>query len=86
MKLAGLRQRLWFRWGPCLSWPSQVAQWVRNLPAAQEMWEIWVHFLVQEDPLEVGMATHSSVFAWRIIWTEEPGRLQSIGWQRVGHD
>ena len=63
-----------------------LTQIVKNLPAAQEMWEIWVHFLVQEDPLEEVMATHSSDFAWRIIWTEEPGGLQSIGWQRVGHD
>ena len=45
-----------------------------------------VRSLGHEDPLEECMATHSSVFAWRIIWTEEPGGLQSIGWQRVGHD
>ena len=81
-----MRQRLWFRWGPCLNWPSRVAQWVKNLPAAQEMGEIRVHSLVQEDPLEEGMATHSSVSAWRIVWTKEPGGLQSIGWPRVGHD
>ena len=45
-----------------------------------------VRFLVGEDPLEEGMATHSSLLAWRIPWTEKPGRLQSIGSQRVGHD
>ena len=50
------------------------------------MWENWVQSLDWEDPLEKGMATHSSVLAWRISWTEEPGRLQSIGLQRVGHD
>ena len=56
---------------------------VKNLPAIQEM---WVQSLGQEDPLEEGMATHSSILAWRIPWTEKPGRLQSIGSQRVRHD
>ena len=56
---------------------------VKNLPAMQEM---WVQSLGQEDPLEEGMATHSSILAWRIPWTEKPGRLQSIGSQRVRHD
>ena len=51
---------------------------VKNLPAMQEM---WVQSLGQEDPLEEGMATHSSILAWEIPWTEEPGRLQSTGWQ-----
>ena len=51
-----------------------------------EMPEIWVQFLGQEDPMEEGMATHSSIRAWRILWTEEPGRLHSIGSQRVGDD
>ena len=46
----------------------------------------WVHSLGQEDPLEKGMATLSSILAWEIPWTEEPGGLQSMGWQRVGHD
>ena len=46
----------------------------------------WVRSLGQEDPLEKGMATQSSILAWRIPWTEEPGRLQSIGSQRVEHD
>ena len=45
-----------------------------------------IRSLVQEDPLEEEMATHSSILAWRIPWTEEHGRLQPIGWQRVGHD
>ena len=55
----------------------------KNLPAMQET---WVLSLSREDPLEEGMATHSSILAWRIPWIEEPGRLQSIGSQRVGHD
>jgi len=57
-----------------------MAQWVKNLPAVQEMW-VWS--LGWEDPLEKEMATHSSIFAWRILWTEEPGSLQSMGLQRV---
>ena len=56
---------------------------VKNPPA---MWETWVQSLGGEDPLEEGMATHSSVLAWRIPWTEEPGGLQSTGSQRVRHD
>ena len=60
-----------------------MAQMVKNLP---EMQETWVQSLGQEDPLEKGMATHSSILAWRIPWTEEPDGLQSIGLQRVGHD
>ena len=47
---------------------------------------MWVRSLGREDPLEKGMATHSSVLAWRIPWTEEPGGLQSIGWQGVIHN
>jgi len=47
------------------------------------MQEIWVRSLGQEDPLEEEVATHSSILAWRISWTEEPGGLQSMGWQRV---
>ena len=50
------------------------------------MWETWLWSLGQEDPLEKEMATHSSILAWRIPWMEEPGRLQSMGSQRVGHD
>ena len=56
---------------------------VKSLPATQE---IMVQSLAQEDPLEKGMASHSSIFAWKIPWTEEPGRLQPIGSQRVGHN
>ena len=52
----------------------------------QEMWETWVQSLSQEDPLEEEIATHSSILAWKIPWTEEPGGLQSTGSQRVGHD
>ena len=63
-----------------------MAQWVKNPPAMEEMQEIWVQSLGQEDPLEEGMATHSSILAWRILWTEEPGGLLSIRLQRVGHD
>ena len=55
----------------------------KNLPAVQEP---WVRSLGQEDPLEKGMATHSSILAWRIPQTEEPGGLQSMWSQRVGHD
>ena len=50
------------------------------------MWETWVRSLGQEDPLEKEMATHSIIHAWKIPWTEEPGRLESMGSQRVGHD
>jgi len=50
------------------------------------MLEMWVQFLGQEDPLEQGMATHSSILAWEISWTEEPGRLQPVGSHRVGFD
>ena len=60
-----------------------VAQMVKNLPAMQET---QVRSLGWEDPLEKGTATHSSILAWRIPWTEEPGGLQSIGSQGVGHD
>ena len=60
-----------------------VAQTVKNLPAMQET---WVQSLDWEDPLEKGMATYSGILAWRIPWTEEPGGLQSMASQRVGHD
>ena len=63
----------------CPLWASQVAQWVKNLPAMQETLEIWVRFWGQEDPLEEGTATHSSILAWRFLWTEEPGKPQSTG-------
>ena len=61
---------------PVNSWASLVAQMVKNLPAIQE---IQVQSLGQEDPLEKGMATYSSILAWRIPWTEEPGGLQFMG-------
>ena len=62
---------------------SLLAQMVKNPPAMQET---WVRSLGWEDPLEEGLATHSSVLAWRIPWTEEPGRMQSVGSHRVRHD
>ena len=62
---------------------SLVAQSVKHMPA---MWETWVRSLDQEDPLEKEKATHSGTLAWKIPWTEKPGKLQSIGSQRVGHD
>ena len=62
---------------------SLVAQMVKHLPTMQET---WVRSLGGEDPLEKEMATHSSTLAWKIPWTKEPGRLQSMGLQRVGHN
>ena len=62
---------------------SLVAQTVKCLST---MWETWVRYLSREDPLEKEMAAHSSAIAWKIPWTEEPGRLQSMESQRVGHD
>ena len=61
----------------------ELAQMVKNLPG---MWETQVRFLGWEDPLEKEMATHSSILAWRIPWTEKPGGLQSLGLQRVRYD
>ena len=61
---------------------SLLAQMIKNFLA---MWEIWVQSLGREDPLEKGMATHSSILAWRIPGTDEPGGLQSLGSHRVGH-
>ena len=60
-----------------------MAQTVKRLPT---MWETWVRSLCQKEPLEKEMAIYSSTLAWKISWTEEPGRLQSTGSQRVGHD
>ena len=60
-----------------------MAQTVKRLST---MWETWVRSLGWEDPLEKEMAVHSRTIAWKIPWTEEPSRLQSMGWQRVGHD
>ena len=63
-------------------WTFLVAQILKNLPAMED---IWVQSPSQEDFLERVIATHSSILAWRIPWTEEPGELQSMGSQRVGH-
>ena len=92
-KLAILTQTEWLSrgviWPPCLSTfsflprASLVMQMIKNLPA---MWETRVQSLGHEYPLEKWMATHSSILPWRIPWTEEPGRLQSMGLQRVRWD
>ena len=74
---------LLFRGHVAVSRASLVAQTIKNLPAVQET---QVQSLGQEDPLEKGMATHTSILAWRIPWTEEPGGLQSTGSQRTGED
>ena len=66
-----------------LPWVSLVAQMVKNLPAMQET---WVQSLGWKDPLEKEMAIHSNILAWKIPWTEEPGRLPSMGLQRVRCD
>ena len=66
---------------PCNTWAFLVDQNVKNLST---MWETWVQSLGQEDPLEKGMATHSNILAWRIPWTQEPSRLQSLKSRRVG--
>ena len=63
--------------------PSLLAQTAKNPPAMQET---WVQSLGWEDPPEKGMATHSSILAWKIPWTKEPGGLQSMGSKRVGYD
>ena len=81
-----LRFTHWFQqnqWLPWWLWASLVAQRVKCLPT---MWETQVQSLGQEDPLEKEMVPHSSTLARKIPWTEKPGRLQSLGWQRVGHD
>ena len=70
-------------WEILSPWVSLVAQLAKKPPAIQET---WVQSLGWEDPLEKGAAARSSILAWRIRWTEEPSRLQSMGWQRVGHE
>ena len=88
-----VRKNIWVINGISNSYVQQtvgflVAQWEKNLPAMQETQEIQVQFLDREDPLEEGMATHSSIPAWRIPWTEEPGRLQSMwshAWSVLAH-
>ena len=62
-----------------------MAQWVKNLPAMQELQKMWIQSLNWEDPLDKEMANHSSIPAWKIPWTEKHGRLQSKGLQRAGH-
>ena len=79
VRVEGVKIKLNYR----TSGASQVAQMVKNLP---EMWDTWIRSLVQEDALKKKMATHSSILAWRIPWTEDAGRLQSMGLQRVGYD
>ena len=72
------------KWHPLkYSWASLVAQRLKRLPP---MWETWVRSLGREDPLQKEMVTHSSILAWRILWTEKLARPQFTGWQRVGHD
>ena len=75
-RLSNFTFKLWSR-------ASLVAQRLKRLPG---MWETWVRSLGWEDPLEKEIATHSSILAWRIPWREEPGRVQSMRSQRVGHD
>ena len=81
----GLSERVLKKKNSCTIYTgaSLVAQAVKNLPPMQET---WVRSLGQEDALEEGMTTHSSILAWRIPWTEEPGGLRSMGLQRVRHD
>ena len=87
----GSQSRTWLKWLSSSSSSLQIncteasliAQSVKNMPAMQET---WVRSLGQEDPLEKEMATGSSILAWKIPWTVEPGGLQSTGSQRVGHD
>ena len=68
-----------------MAWASLMTQQVKNPPAIQET-QMWVLSLGQKDPLEKEMATRSSILAWKTPWTQEPGRLQSKGPQRVRHD
>ena len=63
-----------------------MAQQVKNLTAMQETQEMQIQSLGWEDPLEEEISTHSSILAWKVLWTEEPGRLQSMRLQRVGYD
>ena len=74
---------IYFILGAVVGGASLVAYLVKNPPAVQET---WVRSLGWEDPLEKEMANHSSIIAWKILWTEEPGELQSMGSQRVGQE
>ena len=80
-KKLGAGQCTFYQLSPSMA--SLVAWTVKCLPT---MRETWVRYLGREDPLEKEMATHSSIHTWKIPWTEEPGGLQSMGLQRVGHD
>ena len=83
MQMLSFQQTMVYLTSPYLNRASLVAQMVKYLPAMQET---QVQSLGWEDPLEKGMATHSSILVWRIPWAEEPGRLQSMGSQKVRHD
>ena len=83
MQMLSFQQTIVYLTSPYLNRASLVAQMVKYPPAMQET---QVQSLGQEDPLEKGKATHSSILVWRIPWTEEPGRLQSMGSQKVRHD
>ena len=83
MQMLSFQQTMVYLTSPYLNRASLVAQTVKYLPAMQET---QVQSLGWEDPLEKGMATHSSILVWRIPWAEEPGRLQSMGSQKVRHD
>ena len=83
MQMFSFQQTIVYLTSPYLNRASLVAQMIQYLPAMQET---QVQSLGQEDPLEKGMATQSSILVWRIPWTEEPGRLQSMGSQKVRHD
>ena len=69
-----------------LKWGLPGGSVIKNPPARKETQEMWVRSLVREDPLEEEMTTHSSTLAWKILWTEEPGGLQSMESHRVRHD
>ena len=83
MQMLSFQQTMVYLTSPYLNRASLVAQMVKYLPAMQET---QVQSLGWEDPLEKGMATHSSILVWRIPWAEEPGRLRSMGSQKVRHD
>ena len=78
-----LKLFIYFGYWPHIYWGFPSGAMVENPPVMQET---WVQLVGWEDPLEKGMTTHSSILAWRIPWTEEPGGLQSMGSQGVGHD
>ena len=81
-KLRGTENKPVVTSGESGEWGFPSGSAVKNPPVMQELQEMWVQSLGQEDPLEEGMATHSSILAWEIPWTEEPGRLQSMGLQK----